>query len=73
MEITNLAQAITGNHFKYFYNIVRPQPEQMWYFAAGERLGLPTIGVGGDCSCSVGKFSSTIWDWLMEMLGGTES
>jgi hypothetical protein len=73
VEITNLAQAITGNHFKYFYNIVRPQPEQMWYFAAGESLGLPTLGTGGQCSCEVGTFSSTVWEWLMEMLGGTES
>src|SRR5215813_1681950 len=31
VEVTNLAQAITGDHFKYFYNIVRPQPDQMWY------------------------------------------
>ncbi|HKQ72231.1 MAG TPA: hypothetical protein VJ810_00790 [Blastocatellia bacterium] len=73
VEVINLAQAITGQHFKYFYNIVRPQPEQLWTFAAGERLGLPMIGASGEAACLVGTFSSTIWEWLMGMLGGTES
>jgi len=73
VEITNLAREITGDHFRYFYNIVHPQPERMWYFAAGESLGLPAAGTGGQSGCQVGEFSSTIWGWLMGMLGGTES
>jgi len=73
VEVTNLAEAITGNHFKYFYNIVRPQPEQMWYFAAGESLGLPAPGASGESMCSAGDFSSTIWEWLMGMLDGAKS
>ncbi len=44
VEVTNLAEAITGDHFKYFYNIVSPQPEKMWYFAAADSLGLPAAG-----------------------------
>src|SRR5262245_18806779 len=63
VEIINQAQAITGQHFKYFYNIVRPQPEQLWTFTAGERLGLPVIGASGEAACLVGTFSSTIWEW----------
>ncbi len=65
VEVVNLAEAITGDHFKYFYNIVSPQPERMWYFAAGESLGMPAAGVGGDVWCSIGTFGSAIWEWLM--------
>jgi hypothetical protein len=72
VEVTNLAQAITGDHFKYFYNIVRQQPEQTWYFAGGERLGLPLAGVG-DCICQVGTFGSAAWEWLMGLLGNPKS
>ncbi len=73
VEVTNLAKAITGDHFKYFYNIVSPQPDRMWYFAAGESLGLPAPGTSGQAGCSVGDFSSTVWEWLMGALGGSES
>jgi len=73
VEVTNLAQAITGDHFKYFYNIVRPQPEQMWYFAAGESLGLPAAGTCGQAGCTADSFGSTVWEWLMGMLGAEES
>jgi hypothetical protein len=73
VKVTNLAQAITGDHFRYFYNIVSPQPEQMWYFAAAESLGLPAAGTCGDCFCAIGTFSSTIWQWLTGTLGETES
>jgi hypothetical protein len=72
VEITNLAPAITGDHFKYFYNIVRPQPQEAWYFAGGERLGLPVAGTG-NFLCSVATFGSTIWEWLMGGTGEDES
>ncbi len=72
VEIANRAEAITGEHFKYFYNIVHPKPEQMWYFAGGERVGLPVAGTG-DSSCDQTTFSSVIWEWLMGLLGGDES
>jgi hypothetical protein len=72
VEITNRAEAITGGHFKYFYNIVRPQPEQMWYLASGERLGLPVPGYV-DVECSVGHTGNVIWEWLEWLTGGSES
>jgi hypothetical protein len=65
VEVTNLAGAVTGDHFKYFYNIVRPQPEQMWRFAAGESLGLPVPGTAGQLMCTLGDFGSAVWEWLM--------
>jgi hypothetical protein len=73
VDVTNLAEAITGDHFRYFYNIVHPQPERMWYFVAGESLGLPTLGTGQQPFCSVIDFSSTIWEWMMGLPGGDES
>ncbi|MCI0336029.1 MAG: hypothetical protein L0226_00485 [Acidobacteria bacterium] len=73
VEITNQAEAITGDHFKYFYNIVSPQPEQMWYFADGESLGLPVPGTGGQVICSIGRFDSTIWDWFTWLFESPES
>jgi hypothetical protein len=73
VEVTNLAPAVTGDHFKYFYNIVRPQPQQIWYLAAGERLGLPVAGAGDPLNCSTGNFGSAVWEWLMGMLGGSKS
>jgi hypothetical protein len=73
VEVTNRAEAITGNHFRYFYNIVHPKPEQMWYFAGGERLGLPLAGAGGTTGCLIGTFGSVIWDWLTGLLGEDES
>jgi hypothetical protein len=72
VEVTNRAEAITGDHFKYFYNIVHPKPEQMWYFAGGERLGLPVAGVGNQ-ACVAVTFGSVIWDWLMGLVGEDES
>jgi hypothetical protein len=73
VEVINLAEAITGDHFKYFYNIVRSRPEQMWYLADAESLGLPVPGSGGKTNCSVGDFSSTLWEYLMGFFGGYES
>jgi hypothetical protein len=73
VEVTNLAEAITGDHFKYFYNIVSPRPEQVWYLAAGESLGLPVPGGLGRTTCSAGDFSSTIWEWLMGLDDDDES
>ena len=73
VEVTNRAEAITGDHFKYFYNIVHPKPERMWYFAGGERLGLPVAGYGGMASCTETTFGSVVWEWLMGLLGEDES
>jgi hypothetical protein len=73
VDITNIAEAITGGHFKYFYNIVRPQPEKMWYFASGERLGLPVPGYGGDTECNGGQSGNVIWKWLGWLTGESES
>jgi hypothetical protein len=64
VEIGNLAEAITGDHFKYFYNIVRSQPERMWYFAYGERLGLPVPALGTSV-CPIYRLGETIWEWMM--------
>jgi hypothetical protein len=72
VEVANRAEAITGEHFKYFYNIVHPKPERMWYFAAGEKLGLPAAGTGG-LNCEVATFGSVIWEWLMGLLGEDKS
>jgi hypothetical protein len=65
VAVINLAEAITGEHFKYFYNIVDPKPEQMWYCASGESLGLPVPGTSGQTDCKVSEYGSTIWEWLM--------
>jgi hypothetical protein len=73
VKITNLAEAITGGHFKYFYKIVRPQPEQMWYLASGERLGLPVPEYGGDVDCPGGQSGNVIWEWLEWLTGESES
>jgi hypothetical protein len=70
VAVTNLAEAITGEHGKYFYNIVGSQPQQMWYVAGGESLGLPVPGTGGRTECNCCAFSTatwetpTFWDWL---------
>jgi hypothetical protein len=71
VEVINLAEAVTGDHFKYFYNIVRPQPEQMWYIVGGESLGLPVPGYG-KFTCTVGNFNSTFWAYLAGLFGGEE-
>jgi len=72
VEVTNRAEAITGGHFKYFYNIVNPKPERMWYLAGGERLGLPVAGAW-DTACIAGAFGSVIWEQPMGVLGEDES
>jgi hypothetical protein len=72
VEVTNLAEAVTGDHFKYFYNIVSPRPEQVWYLAAGKRLGLPVPGALNTI-CSAGSFDSAIWDWLVGLFGADKS
>jgi hypothetical protein len=73
VEVANRAEAITGDHFKYFYNIVCPQPERMWYLLAGEKLGLPTPMVRNELTCAIGGFSSIVWTWLAGLLEDTEA
>jgi hypothetical protein len=72
VEVTNRAEAITGEHFKYFYNIVQPKPERMWYFAGGEKLGLPAPATK-DFFCQEITFSETVWEWLIGLFGASES
>jgi hypothetical protein len=72
VEITNLAEGVTGEHAKYFYNIVHPKPEQMWYFASGERPGLP-VPAAGDSACMIQTLSEAIWEWLMGVSEGSKS
>jgi hypothetical protein len=73
VEITNLAEAITGDHFKYFYNIVRQQPVHLWRFAEGQRLGLPSAGINGLLTCCVSDFGSAVWEWLAGLVYDPES
>jgi hypothetical protein len=73
VAVTNLAEAITGEHARYFYNIVQSKPEHMWYFASGERMGLPVPGTGGRTECSRIAFGSVIWEWLMGVSEDSES
>jgi hypothetical protein len=73
VAVTNLAEAITGEHARYFYNIVRSKPEHMWYFASGERLGLPVPGTGTRVECSGFGFGSVVWEWLIGMSEESES
>jgi len=73
VEVTNRAEAITGEHTKYFYNIVNPKPEQMWYLAGGEKLGLPVAGYGKNTPCGEQSFGSVLWEWLMGLIGEDES
>ena len=65
VEVNNQAEAITGDHFRYFYNIVSPKPEQMWYVASAERLGLPVPGWFGTGRCMVGIYGGVEWEWPM--------
>jgi hypothetical protein len=62
VKVVNQAEAITGAHFKYFYNIVNPKPEQMWYLASAETLGLPAPGYGGHY-CLIDTFGKVDWEW----------
>jgi hypothetical protein len=73
VEVTNRAETTMGDHSKYFYNIVHPKPEKIWYLAGGESLGLPVAGYGHDTRCIETTFGSVIWEWLMGMLGEDES
>jgi hypothetical protein len=73
VKITNLAEAVTGEHFKYFYNIVRPQPEQMWYFASAERVGLPVPGGSTGTGCGGSGWDFVSWGWLNWLTGESES
>jgi hypothetical protein len=65
VEIVNQAEALTGEHFKYFYNVISPKPEHMWYIGSGENLGLPVPGAGWGV-CYFGCFGRTDWEWPME-------
>jgi hypothetical protein len=71
--VTNLAEAITGEHFKYSYNIVRSRPEQMWYFASGERAGLPVPATGGQWDCPIRGYRLALWTWVFGISDGSES
>jgi hypothetical protein len=62
VEVINHAEANTGEHFRYFYNIVNPKPEQVWYIASAERLGLPVPGFG-NYGCWVEGFGIAEWEW----------
>jgi hypothetical protein len=73
VEVSNLAPAITGEHSKYFYNIVDPKPERMWYFTGGEKLGLPALGSRQQSTCSEESFGLAVWEWLMGLFGDPES
>jgi hypothetical protein len=65
VTVTNLAEAITGEHSRYLYNIVSSKPEHMWYLAAGERMGLPVPAKNMRIDCPFGLAGSVAWDWLM--------
>jgi hypothetical protein len=65
VRVTNLAEAITGDHFRYFYNIARSQPERKWYLTGGEKLGLPMAGAQGVITCLATTFGLAIWEWLL--------
>ena len=57
VEVVNRAEAVTGDHFKYFYNIVRPKPKHLWVpdsRASSEREGRMTAG---QPACTAGDFS----------------
>jgi len=73
VRVTNLAEAITGEHLQYCYNIVHPKPERMWYLANVEKLGLPVAGVSGNITCPYFQFGSAIWSWLTGGTGEDES
>jgi len=64
VRVTNLAEAITGDHVRYYYNIARSKPERMWYLASGEPAGLPVAGTSGKVDCLWILFGSAIWQWL---------
>ena len=65
VEVINQAEAITGEHFKYFYNIVSPKPEHMWYCTAADRHGLPIPGIVGGM-CLADTFGRAEWKWVKE-------
>jgi hypothetical protein len=73
VRVTNLAEAITGDHVRYFYNIMRSKPERMWHLTAGERLGLPMAGTSRDSFCPYFDLGSAIWQWLAGWTGEDQS
>lgn len=73
VSVANVAEAITGEHGRYFYKIARSQPEHVWYCAAGERMGLPVAGTGGRTDCYVIENQSVVWSWLMGLITGSQS
>jgi hypothetical protein len=62
VEVINHAEANTGEHFRFFYNVINPKPEHMWYIASTERLGLPVPGAG-NFGCWQQTFGKTEWEW----------
>jgi hypothetical protein len=73
VAVVNMADAITSEHSKYFYNIIRPQPERMLYCVDGEKLGLPVPAGSGRAGCMDGRFSMAVWEWLVWLLESPES
>jgi hypothetical protein len=67
VEVINQAEAVTGDHLHYLYNIVNPKPEQMWYITTAERLGLPVPASPGGGFCPIIWFANAIWEWPMGM------
>jgi hypothetical protein len=65
VRVTNLAEAITGDHLNYYYNIARSKPEKMWYLASGEKIGLPVARTDGSILfCATISLGLTIWEWV---------
>ena len=65
VEVTNQADSIQFDHFKYFYNIVRSKPKHRWAPVSAQSTGLPIPRAAGDPLCIPGRFGSTIWDWII--------
>ena len=78
VEVANRAEG-TYDHFRYFYNIVRPKPERIFVPVAGELLSVadsrPVMRVTPDVPCMPAKFGATpFFDfiaWLLGLSGGT--
>ena len=61
VEVINEGSARQFDHFKYFYNIVRPQPEYMWIPVSGEGPRKPVPRFDTDLLCIPGGFSSALF------------
>jgi hypothetical protein len=72
VSVSNVAEAVTGEHGRYFYNIVRSQPEHIWYLASGESIGLPVPATGAQTDCYI-TGNTSVWAWLMGLLEDPES